>query len=152
MKLLKSITVITLVLITISVKSQTTIDSIQIKQAALDYVEGWYNKDVIRIDKAVHFEFTKRSIQTRDSIDFLGTINKSRMNFITLYHRDREYNLETEVIILDAMPTIASVKLIFNECIEYFHIAKLNNKWKIVNDLFTGNPNFKQKKTQILIK
>ena len=146
MKILKSITVITLVLITITVKSQTTNDSIQIKQAALDYVEGWFYKDANRIDNAVHFEFVKRSILTIDSIDFLGTINKSRMVLITLYHRNREYSLYTEVFILDAMPTIASVKVIFNECIEYLHIAKLNDKWKIVNNLFTGNPDFKRKK------
>lgn len=145
MKSLKSITLITLVLITITLKSQTTNDSIQIKQAALDYVEGWFYKDANRIDNAVHFEFVKRSILTPDSIDFLGTINKSRMDFITLYHRDREYSLNTEVFILDAMPTIASVKVIFNECIEYLHIAKLNDKWKIVNNLFTGNPDFKRK-------
>lgn len=146
MKLLKSLTVITLVLITINVKSQTTNDSIQIRQAALDYVEGWFFKDVNRINNAVHFEFVKRSILSTDSIDFLGTINKSRMDFITLYHEDREYILNTEVFILDAMPTIASVKVIFKECIEYLHIAKLNDKWKIVNNLFTGNPDFKNEK------
>lgn len=144
MRLIKIITVITLVFITINLKSQTTNDSIQIKQAALDYVEGWFYKDANRIDNAVHFEFVKRSIHTPDSIDFLGTINKSRMDFITLYHRDREYQLYTEVFILDAMPTIASVKVIFNECIEYLHIAKLNDKWKIVNNLFTGNPDYKR--------
>ena len=144
MKLLKSIITITLVFFTITLKSQTNNDSIQIKQAALDYVEGWYYKDVTRVDNAVHFEFVKRSIFTRDSVDFLGTINKSRMDFITLHHTDREYSLVTEVFILDATPSIASVKLIFNECIEYLHIAKLNDKWKIVNNLFTGNPNYKK--------
>lgn len=143
MKLLKSITVITLIFIATTAKSQTTNDSTQIKQAALDYIEGWFYKDASRIDKACHFEFVKRSILTRDSVDFLATINKSRMDYITLHHRNREYQLKTEVSILDAMPTIASVKVIFNECIEYLHIAKLNDKWKIVNNLFTANPNYK---------
>ena len=146
MKILKSITVIILVFFTITVKSQTANDSIQIRQAALDYIEGWFCKDANRVDKAVHFEFVKRSIHTVDSIDFLGTINKSRMDFITLFHQDREYGLKTEVFILDAMPTIASVKVIFNECIEYLHIAKLNGQWKIVNNLFTGNPDYEKKR------
>ena len=53
---------ILLVFITVTVKSQTTNDSIQIKQAALDYIEGWFYKDANRVDKAVHFEFVKRSI------------------------------------------------------------------------------------------
>ena len=90
MKLLKTITVMTLVLITSTVKSQTANDSIQIKQAALDYIEGWFSRDAQRVDKAVHFEFVKRNIHTQDGIDFLGTINKSRMDYITLYHRERE--------------------------------------------------------------
>ena len=68
------------------------------------------------------------------------------MDYITLFHQDREYSLKTEVFILDVMPTIASVKVIFNECIEYLHIAKLNGKWKIVNNLFAGNPDFNNKK------
>ncbi|MBW1612490.1 MAG: nuclear transport factor 2 family protein [Deltaproteobacteria bacterium] len=146
MRLLKTITVIILVLITINVKSQTTNDSIQIKQAALDYIEGWFYKDAARVDKAVHFEFVKRSIFPGDSIDFLRTINKSRMDYITLYHPDRDYRLYSEVFILDAMSTVASVKLIFNECIEYLHVAKLNGKWKIVNNLFTVNPDYLKKK------
>ena len=145
MILLKSIAVIIILFIAITVKSQTTNDSIQIKQAALDYIEGWFYKYAGRVDKAIHFEFVKRSIHTPDSIDFLGTINKSRMDFITLYHKDREYQLHTEVFILDALPTIASVKVIFNECIEYLHIAKLNDNWKIVNNLFTGNPDYRKK-------
>ncbi len=144
---MKSIIVITLVFITITGKSQTATDSTQIKQAALDYIEGWFYKDSIRVNKAVHFEFAKRSIlTTHDNIDFLGTINKSRMDYITLYHQERKYHLKTDVLILDAMPTIASVKAIFNECIEYLHIAKLNGEWKIVNDLFTRNPDYEKKK------
>ncbi len=142
MKTLKSVAVIILVFITIAAKSQTKNDSIQIKQAALDYIEGWYYKDASRIDKAVHFEYVKRSIHTLDGKDYLGTINKSRMDVITLYHRDREYKLNTEVFILDALPTIASVKIVFNECIEYLHIAKLNNKWQLVNNLFASNPKY----------
>jgi len=145
MKLLRTITVLTLVLISINVKSQTKNDSIQIKQAALDYIEGWFYKDAARVDKAVHFEFVKRSIFSGDSIDYLRTINKSRMDYITLFHEDRDYNLSTEVFILDAMSTVANVKLVFNECIEYLHVAKLNDKWKIVNNLFTVNPEYLKK-------
>ena len=137
---------IILIVITTDAKSQTSSDSIQIKQVALDYIEGWFSKDNSRVDNAVHSEFVKRFITTRDSIDFLRTINKSRMDYITKYHRDREYELKTEIFILDAMPSIASVKVIFNECIEYLHLAKLDNKWKIVNNLFTNNPDFKKSK------
>lgn len=128
---------------TFTTVSQTANDSIQIRQAAFDYLEGWYYKDANRVDNAVHFEFVKRSIHTHDGTAFLGTINKSRMDYITLYHRDREYQLATKVIILDATPTIASVKVVFNECIEYLYIAKINNHWQLVNNLFTGNPDYK---------
>lgn len=142
MRLLKTITVIILVLITVNTKSQTANDSIEIKQAALDYIEGWYYRDAARVEKAVHFEFVKRSIFSADSVDYLRTINKSRMDYITLHHPDRDYSLNVEVFILDAMSTVASVKLVFNECIEYLHVAKLNDRWKIVNNLFTVNPDY----------
>lgn len=142
MKIVRSITVVILVFFTLNVKSQTTNDSIQIKQAALDYIEGWYYRDAARVEKAVHFEFVKRSIFSADSIDYLRTINKSQMDYITLHHPDRDYSLNADVFILDALSTVASVKLIFNECIEYLHVAKLNGKWKVVNNLFTVNPEY----------
>lgn len=68
------------------------------------------------------------------------------MDFITLHLRDRKYSLYIEVFILDAIFNIASVKVFFNECIEYLHLAKLNNELKIVNNLFTGNPDYKKQK------
>lgn len=38
-------------------------DRTAIKQAALDYIEGWYEGNAERMEKALHTDLTKRGVQ-----------------------------------------------------------------------------------------
>ncbi len=49
---------------------QTAPDSSAIRQAALDYIEGWYAGDGDRMGRALHPEFVKR-IMNRDTLGSL---------------------------------------------------------------------------------
>lgn len=52
--------------------AQTDADRAAIRQAALDYIEGWYAGDAERMTRAVHPELAKRIVQTRDGHSRLG--------------------------------------------------------------------------------
>ena len=52
----------------ISGKSQTKTDSTAIKQAALDYFEGFYFSDTIRFEKALSDDLSKRTEITGSSL------------------------------------------------------------------------------------
>ena len=44
--------------------AQTSADTASIRQAALDYIEGWYAGDAARMERALHPELAKRNVQT----------------------------------------------------------------------------------------
>ena len=54
--------------------AQSAADSSGIKQAALDYIEGWYEGNAERMQRAVHPELAKRIVNTdpRNGRSFLG--------------------------------------------------------------------------------
>src|SRR5688572_31146080 len=45
-------------------RAQTAADSAGIRQAALDYIEGWYEGNAERMERALHPELAKRIVNT----------------------------------------------------------------------------------------
>jgi hypothetical protein len=54
--------------------AQTAADSSAIKQTALDYIEGWYEGNAERMERALHPELAKRIVNTdpRNGRSILG--------------------------------------------------------------------------------
>ena len=44
--------------------AQSPADASAIKQTALDYIEGWYEGDAERMERALHPELAKRIVRT----------------------------------------------------------------------------------------
>lgn len=111
-----------------------------IKQAVLDYIEGWYDGDPVRMERALHPEYlTKRGIfidpeSKETSVRVLDakmmieyTKRGGGKNF------PREKLKENEVVILDIYKNTATVKALSTQYVDYLHLAKFNGEWKIVN-------------------
>src|SRR2546422_2151102 len=47
-------------------RAQTAADSSGIRQAALDYIEGYYEGDGARMERALHPELAKRIVRTNE--------------------------------------------------------------------------------------
>jgi hypothetical protein len=125
--------------------AQTTQDSAAIKQTALNYIEGWYEGNSERMEKALHPELAKR-IVTTDAQS--GKSRISQMSALTLINGTRAgggkqtpvEKQEKDVTILDIYNNVASVKVIASTWIDYLHVAKWNGEWKIVNVLWELKP------------
>src|SRR4051812_5524314 len=48
------------------VRAQTAADSAAIKATALDYIQGWYDGDAERMERAVHPDLAKRIVNTNE--------------------------------------------------------------------------------------
>ncbi len=127
------------------VHAQTSADSTAIRQAALDYIEGWYTGDAERMERAVHPELAKRLVFT-DADSGLSFLNQQ--SAMTLVHntaegigkevpQDRRLK---EVTILDIYENAASVRITASDWVDYLHVAKWNGEWKIVNVLYELTP------------
>ncbi len=128
----------------LTLHAQTAADSAAIKKAALDYVEGWYEGNVERMERAVHPELAKRIVRTAQN----GRSWLDQMSAMTLVHGVKRgggkdtpvEQQQKDVFILDIFQNTASAKAIMSGWIDYMHLAKWNGEWKIVNVLWELKP------------
>jgi hypothetical protein len=121
--------------------AQTKDDSSAIRQAALNYIEGWYEGNAERMEKALHPELAKR-IVTTDAKN--GRSRLGQMSAMTLTQSTRngggkdtpKEKQQKDVTILDIYGNSASAKIIASGWIDYLHLARWNGEWKIVNVLW----------------
>lgn len=122
----------------------TDADKVAIRQAALDYVDGFYEGSAERLDKALHPNLQKVTLRQlpngRDMLDFNGAaFNLKEFAASGLGRRPAEER-KIEVTILDIYQNIATVKIDSADFLDYAHVAKINGEWKIVNVLWAGHP------------
>lgn len=117
-------------------------EKVAIRNATLDYLEGWYNGDAERMGRALHPEFfTKRGILVNPNTGEMATPHLNAEMMIGYVKQGGGKNfprekLNNEVIILDVYKNTASVKATSAQFVDYLHLAKFNGKWMIVNVLW----------------
>lgn len=103
-----------------------------------DYIEGWYNGDAVRMDRSLHDDLVKR-IPTKDSTDLdikLRMVSKSRMVELTEKGGGESPDAEYQIFVDDIHEDIATARVLSLEYLDYLHLVKTNEGWKIVNILF----------------
>lgn len=128
-----------------SAASVATADAAAIKQTALDYIEGWYEGNAERMERALHPELAKRIVETNpqtgrsrlNQMSALSLVQGTRAGGGTKTAKDKQ---QKDVTILDVYEGAASVKVIAGAWIDYLHMAKFNGRWVIVNVLWELKP------------
>ncbi len=121
-------------------RAQTPADSLAIRQAALDYIEGWYAGDGDRMARALHPELVKR-ILVRDT---LGNVWIGGMGATQLVRGTRTgggtrtpaAERRTEVRILDIFQNAASARIDAGGWIDYLQLVRWREQWVILNVLW----------------
>lgn len=121
--------------------SQTKEDSLAIKNCASNYIEGFYEGNAERMEKALHPELAKRVVRTDpqsgrqrlDQMSALTLINITKAGGGKSIPQDQRI---FEFKILDITGNNASVRTVAKGFFDYIHLAKWNGEWKIVNVLW----------------
>ena len=124
--------------------AQAAADSAGIRQAALDYIDGYYTGDGARMERAVHPELAKRIVRTNEQ----GRSQLGQMSAMTLVMGTRAgggkdtpmAERRDDVTILDIYQNAASAKFYASGWVDYLHLAKWNGRWVIVNVLWELHP------------
>jgi len=119
-------------------------DSSGIRQAALDYIEGYYEGDGARMERALHPELAKRIVRTNEQ----GRSQLGQMSAMSLVLGTRAgggkdipaAERRKDVTILDIYQNAASAKIYASGWVDYLHLAKWNGRWVIVNVLWELHP------------
>jgi len=128
----------------VDAKAQTPADSQAIKQTALDYIEGWYEGNAERMERALHPELAKRIVRSSPE----GRSRLDQMSAMSLVLGTRrgggketpKEKQQKDVTILDVFENAASVKVVASDWIDYLHMARSNGRWVIVNVLWELKP------------
>lgn len=124
--------------------AQTAADSSGIRQAALDYIEGYYTGDGARMERALHPELAKRIVRTNER----GRSQLGQMSALSLVLGTRDgggkdtpaAERRNDVTIFDIYQNAASAKVYASGWVDYLHLAKWNGRWVIVNVLWERKP------------
>jgi Putative lumazine-binding len=116
-----------------------------IKKTSLDYIEGWYAGDAMRMERALHPELAKRMISTdpktgRSQFNHMGAmtlVQRTREGIGKKIPQDRQLK---EITILDRYNNAAVVKIVASDWVDYLQVAKFNGDWKIINVLWELKP------------
>jgi hypothetical protein len=139
------IAVLALVLMPLSaLRAQSAADSTGIRQTALDYIEGYYEGDGARMERALHPELAKRIVRANER----GRSQLAQMSALTLVQGTRDgggrdtpaAERHKDVTIFDIYQNAASAKIYASGWVDYLHLAKWNGRWVIVNVLWELHP------------
>jgi hypothetical protein len=126
-------------------RAQTASDSAGMRAAALDYIEGWYEGNAERMERALHPELAKRIVNTnpRNGRNILGQQSAMTLVLNTRAGGGTETPVaeqRKDVRILDIFGNTASVRIDASTWVDYLHVAKWNGRWVIVNVLWELRP------------
>ena len=132
----------------LSGSAKPTADADAIRQTALDYIEGWYEGNAERMERALHPELAKRIVRTDPKT---GRSRLDQMSALSLVQGTRAHSgkpvpkekQQKDVTILDVFEGAASVKIVAADWIDYLQMARFNGRWVIVNVLWEMKPETK---------
>ena len=144
-RLLVSLVIVLGSVICVSAQTASDADKEAIKQTALDYIEGWYEGNAERMERALHPELAKRIVRTDPKS---GRSNLGQMSAMTLVQYTRsgggkqtpKEKQQKDVTILDVFENAASVKVVASDWVDYLQMAKWSGHWVIVNVLWEMKP------------
>jgi hypothetical protein len=117
----------------------TDTDRDEIRAVVRDYYEGWFDADPTRMERALHPGLAKRSLW-RDTTggEVLRTTSAERMVELTAAGEGLESGSDRrlEVQINDIHGAIATVTARSAVYVDYLHLCRTRQGWKIVNALW----------------
>jgi hypothetical protein len=116
----------------------TAADLASIEATATDYIEAWLTGDAARMADCLHPDLVKRSIDIdpasgRHAVE---TVTQADMVTATQAGRGRKLPRGYDVTILAAFDNNATVRVTSAAYVDYLHIGRFEERWRIVNVLW----------------
>ena len=129
-----------------SLTAQTEADPEAVRQAILHYVDALYEADTAQVYAGVHPALAKRGFWRPE--DSRSYEDMSPMSFEQLVALSGKWNARgwlpadapKEIVIFEVQDKTATAKLTAEWGTDYFHLAKFDDAWKIVNVLWQSPP------------
>ena len=115
-------------------------DMAAVRATVLDYFEGWFDGDAVRMARALHPLLAKRSwAQDPARTPVLFTTSAEQMVLFTTRGNGRTVDVEKrhlEIDVVEVSGSIATVVVHSDAYVEYLHLLQAPDGWRIVNALW----------------
>jgi hypothetical protein len=117
-------------------KTERSANETAIETTVLDYYEGWWTGDQVRMKRALHPDLAKRSLMTDGRS--LNQDTAASMIDLTARGAGRKQAGDRieDLVFFEVDDTIATVKVKTGVYLEYLHLVHLHDGWKILNVLW----------------
>ncbi|MFN0173146.1 MAG: nuclear transport factor 2 family protein [Saprospiraceae bacterium] len=118
-------------------------DSMQVHRAALDYIEGFYEGDTLKLQRSLSHSLHKYGYYKNKTEQYEG----SAMNYqqaldysknVLAKKKFAKPDAPKTVIVMDVQENIACAKVIAWWGLDYLHLSKQDGQWKIEQVLWQG--------------
>ena len=118
----------------------TAEDLTAVRSTVLDYFEGWFDADAERMRRALHPGLAKRSLaQDPDRTPAVSSVTAEQMVAWTGAGHGRArgaVDRAVDVQVLDVSGTIAMALVHSTDYVEYLHLVRTADGWRIINALW----------------
>jgi hypothetical protein len=117
------------------------VDRARIMDAARDYIESWLDGDADRMARALHADLAKRSVESDGTGGcIVHHVTRDDMVTATGEGHGTRYERPYDAMIMDAFGDIAAVRIFSSVYMDYLHVARCGEAWRIVNVLWQRRP------------
>jgi hypothetical protein len=124
-------------------RAQTAADSAAIRATAHDYIDGWYDGDGARMERALHPHLAKRLVYD----DQNGHSHLANISALELVQSTRAgagkippAQWRDSVTMLDFYGNAAMVRIDATTWVDFLEEVKWNGKWVIINVVWVNRP------------
>jgi hypothetical protein len=110
----------------------------------LDYIEGWYEGNPERMERALSPDLAKRIVMTNpqgrsmlQQMSAMGLVQNVKRGGGKNTPKERQ---QKDLTILDVFENAACVKIVASDWVDYLQMAKFNGRWVIINVLWELKP------------
>ena len=125
-----------------TVRAQSAADSAAIRATALDYIDGWYTNNPVRMERALHPHLAKRLVWA----DSTGKSHLVDLTALELIQGTKAHppvpasDRRDDVTILSTFGNAAMVRIEATEWVDFLQVIKWNGSWKIINVVWENRP------------
>ena len=114
------------------------VDRLAIVETATDYIQGWLDGDVERLRRCLHPDLAKRTVDGsgRSGEPSIRTTTQPMMLEFTAAGGGTDQHQGFEIEVLDHYGDIATVVVRSAPYVDFLHVARLGDRWQIVNVLW----------------
>ena len=110
-------------------------DAAAIRATVLDYIEGYYLSDPVRMERSLHPTYLKHTVSGSDGD--VKVVEKRAVDMVQEARNKKDVTPEADrkedITILDVSGDVASVKLVATAWTNYMTLLRQNGAWKILS-------------------